>query len=399
MDFAYSAEEEAFRQDLRAWLSVNLPAHRAQYPPSDDELTLHPDASFDSSLAWHRRLHAGHWIGADWPREHGGRGAGIIERMILNEELIAAGAPPGVNTIGLAMVGPAVMHHGTPAQQRRWLAPILSGDEIWCQGFSEPGAGSDLAALSTRAVPDGDGFVVSGQKVWTSNAHHSHYCILLVRTDPAAAKHRGLSCLLVDMRSPGITIRPLRQITGDAEFNEVFFDGVRVPGAHLLGRLHGGWEVAITVLMYERMALGSTMILHPFIDRVLELARRAPGPGGAKSAAADPLLRQRLAEMYLLGRLVRLTGLRYLTRQLRGQPPGAEGSVVKLTFTDAYRLMAECATQIVGPYHQLWRGEARAPEDGRWAFQSLFALRFGIAGGTTEVQKNIVGERLLGLPR
>jgi alkylation response protein AidB-like acyl-CoA dehydrogenase len=393
MDFAFTPAEEAFRAELRAWLAANLPAHRERFPPSDDELTLHPDRAFDSSLAWHKRMHAGGWIGIDWPREHGGRGASLIERMIFVEELMAAGAPPGVNTIGLGMVGPAVIRHGTPAQRARWLAPILSADEIWCQGFSEPGAGSDLAALATRAVPAGDHFVVTGQKVWTSNAHRSHSCILLARTDPAAPRHKGISCLLVDMRAPGVTIRPLRQVTGDSEFNEVFFDGVRVPADALLGRLHGGWEVAITVLMHERMMLGSTAILHPFIEALLERAR------GWDGAARDPLLRQRLAEVYLLGRVLKLTNLRYLTRQLQGEAPGAEGSVLKLTFTEAYRQLAETAAQILGPYHQLWKGAAAAPDGGRWAFQSLFALRWGIAGGTSEVQRNIIGERLLGLPR
>ena len=397
MDFAYSESEEAFRRELREWLAVNLAEHRKRFPPSDDELTLHPDRSFESSLAWHKRMHAGGWVGIHWPKEYGGRGATLLEQMIFTEELIAAGAPPGVNIIGLTMVGPAVITHGTEAQRRRRLPPVLSADEIWCQGFSEPGAGSDLATLSTRAVEEGDDFVVSGQKVWTSNAHRSHYCILLVRTDPHAPKHRGISCLLVDMKSPGITVRPLVQITGDAEFNEVFFDQVRVPKANLLGPKNGGWEVAITILMYERMAIGSTVILHRYIDRLLSLARRTARDGEA--AGADPILRQELARIYLEGRVLRLTGLRYITRQLRGEPPGPEGSVLKLTLTETYRAMAETAGRILGPTVQLWKGTEWAPEGGRWAFQALFALRFGIAGGTTEIQKNIIGERILGLPK
>ncbi len=397
MDFGLSEREEGFRRELREWLGRNLPEHRKRFPPSDDELTFHPDKSFDSSLAWHKRLHAGGWVGIHWPKEYGGRGASLVEQMIFAEEMIGAGAPPGVNMIGLTMVGPAVIHHGTEAQKARWLSPVLSADEIWCQGFSEPGAGSDLANLSTRAVLDGDHFVVNGQKVWTSNAHRSHHCILLVRTDPQAPKHKGISCLLVDMKSPGITIRPLVQITGDAEFTEVFFDQVRVPKANLLGVLNGGWDVAITVLMHERMAIGNTVILHQYIDRVLDLARRWPRAGGA--ASADQVLRQALAQVYIEGRALRLTGLRYVTRQLRGAAPGPEGSVLKLAFTDTYKKMAEAATQILGPAHQLWRGEPGAPDGGRWAFQTLFALRFGIAGGTTEIQKNIVGERILGLPK
>jgi alkylation response protein AidB-like acyl-CoA dehydrogenase len=262
-----------------------------------------------------------------------------------------------VNTIGLAMVGPAVMHHGTQEQKTRWLRPILAADEIWCQGFSED------------------------------------YCILLVRTAPDAPKHKGISCLLVDMHSPGVTIRPLVQVTGDAEFNEVFFDEVRVPRSSLLGRVHGGWEVAITILMYERMSLGGVVGLHQYVDRVLALARQHAGASG------DPVVRQRLADLYISGRALRLTNLRYMTRELRGEAPGAEGSVLKLTFTDAYKQMADIATQIIGLYHQIWGDDPLAPEGGRWAFQALFANRFGIAGGTDQIQRSIIGERLLGLPR
>ena len=391
MDFADSPAEAGFRAELRAWLAAHLPEHRATYPPSDDELTLHPDKSFDACRAWHRRMHEGGWVGLRWPREYGGRGATLTEQLIFAEELIAAGAPPGVNTIGLGMVAPAIMVHGTPEQKARWLRPILAADEIWCQGFSEPNAGSDLANVSTRAVLDGDHFVITGQKVWTSNAHRSDYCILLARSDPGSTRHKGLSCLLVDMHAPGITIRPLRQLTGDSEFNEVFFDGARVAASRLLGTLHRGWDVAVTILMYERQSIGGMVNLHLFIDRVLDLARR--------QGAGDPVLRQRLAELVIAGRALRLTNLRYVTRELAGIPVGAEGSVLKLTFTDAYKQMAEVAASILGPYSQLWGGDGRAPEDGRWAFQTLFAHRFGIAGGTDQIQRNIIGDRLLGLPR
>jgi len=289
------------------------------------------------------------------------------------------------------MVAPAIMVHGTSEQKARWLRPILAADEIWCQGFSEPNAGSDLANVSTRAALDGDHFVITGQKVWTSNAHRSDYCILLARSDPGSTRHKGLTCLLVDMRAPGITIRPLRQLTGDSEFNEVFFDGARVPASDLVGTLHRGWDVAVTILMYERQSIGGMVNLHLFIERVLDLARR--------QRADDPVLRQRLADLVIAGRALRLTNLRYVTRELAGMPVGAEGSVLKLTFTDAYKQMAEIAASILGPYSQLWAGDSRAPEDGRWAFQSLFAHRFGIAGGTDQIQRNIIGDRLLGLPR
>ncbi len=397
MDFGFSPEEEAFRAELRSWLERELPAHRTSWPPSDDEFTLHPDRAFDACLAWHRRLHAGGWVGVAWPRQYGGRGATLVEQMIFQEEMVRAGAPPGVNTIGLMLVGPALMEWGSEAQRRRHLPAILAADEIWCQGFSEPGAGSDLAALRTAAVLDGETFRVSGQKVWTSNAHRSHWCILLVRTDKDAPRHEGISCLLVDMRSPGITVRPLVQMTGDAEFNEVFFDDVRVPRENLLGRPNGGWKVAITVLMYERAGLGNQTNLHHYTRLLLDLARRASAGDGP--ASRDPVLRQALAQCWIDAETLRLTGLRSLTRRLRGDPPGPEGSVLKLAFTEAYVRMAETAGRLLGAHATVERGAPRAVDGGRWAFQLLFARRFGIAGGTTEIQRNIIGERVLGLPR
>jgi alkylation response protein AidB-like acyl-CoA dehydrogenase len=397
MDFTYSPAEEACRAELRAWLATELPAHRAQWPPSDDEFTLHPDRAFDACLAWHRRLHHGGWVGIAWPREYGGRGATLVEQMIFQEEMVRAGAPPGVNTIGLMLVGPALMEWGSAEQRQRHLPRILSADEIWCQGFSEPGAGSDLATLRTAAVLEGETFRVSGQKVWTSNAHRSQWCLLLVRTDPAAPKHDGISCLLVDMRTAGITIRPLVQMTGDAEFNEVFFDDVRVPRANLVGPLHAGWKVAITVLMYERAGLGNQTNLHHYTRLLLDLARRVRRDDGPLSR--DPVARQALAQCWIDAEALRLTGLRSLTRRLRGEPPGPEGSVLKLAFTEAYVRMAETAGQLLGPRALLWRGAAAATDGGRWAFQLLFARRFGIAGGTSEIQRNIIGERVLGLPK
>jgi len=299
--------------------------------------------------------------------------------------------------IGLGMAGPTIIAHGRPDQKTRYLAKILSAEDIWCQGFSEPGAGSDLAALATRAVLDGEVFRVSGQKVWTSNAHRSQWCILLVRTDPGAPKHEGISCLLVDMHSPGITVRPLVQLTGDAEFNEVFFDDVRVPQDHLLGPLHGGWKVAITVLMFERTGLGNQTNLHHFTRCLLDLARKTSHGDGP--ASKDPVTRQALAQCWIETEALRLTSLRSVTRRLRGEPPGPEGSVLKLAFSEAYVRMADTASEILGLRGQLWREAPRAPDGGRWAFQTLFARRFAIAGGTSEVQRNIIGDRVLGLPR
>jgi alkylation response protein AidB-like acyl-CoA dehydrogenase len=397
MDFGFSPAEETFRVELREWLARELPPHRADWPATDDEFTLHPDRSFDACLAWHKRLHRGGWVGIAWPQAYGGRGASLVEQMIFQEEMVRAGAPPGVNTIGLMLAGPGIMEWGTDAQRHRFLPRILAADDIWCQGFSEPGAGSDLAALSARAVLDGEAFRVSGQKVWTSNAHRSQWCLLLVRTDPAAPRHEGISCLLVDMRSPGITVRPLVQLTGDAEFNEVFFDDVRVPRDHLLGPLHGGWKVAITVLMHERTGLGNQTNLHHFTRCLLDLARQTPR--GDQPASRDPVVRQALAQCWIETETLRLTSLRAVTRRLRGEPPGPEGSVLKLAFSEAYVRMAETASGLLGLRGQLWRGGRGAPDGGRWAFQTLFARRFAIAGGTSEIQRNIIGDRVLGLPR
>jgi alkylation response protein AidB-like acyl-CoA dehydrogenase len=390
MDFSYTAEEEAFRRELRAWLEPNLREHRATWGEDKDEFTQHP--SSPASIAWHKRLHQGGWVGLHWPKEYGGRSASLMQQVIFTEECMRLGTPPEVNGMGINMVGPMLMHYGTEEQRGRYLANILSADEIWCQGFSEPGSGSDLASLSTRAVQDGDEFVVSGSKIWTSNAHNAQMCLLLVRTDAEAPKHKGISCLLLDMQSPGITIRPLVQMTGDAEFNQVFFDRVRVPRRQLLGKLNEGWRVAVSTLSHERGGIRQFMRLHRQVHMVQELARQ-------RGVSHDPVLRQQLAQLHVDTEILRLTTLRALTRQLRGEPPGPEGSIQKLSFARLYMRNVQTAEGILGPYLQLWEGSPRAAADGHWAFQSLFARRYGIAGGTDEIQKNIIGERQLGLPK
>jgi alkylation response protein AidB-like acyl-CoA dehydrogenase len=390
MDFSYTAEEDAFRQALRAWLEPNLQEHRAIWGEDKDEFTQHP--SSPASLAWHKRLYEGGWVGLHWPKEYGGRSASLMQQVIFTEECMRLGTPPEVNGMGINMVGPMLMHYGTEEQRQRYLANILSADEIWCQGFSEPGSGSDLASLSTRAVQDGDAFVVTGSKIWTSNAHNAQWCLLLVRTDTEAPRHRGISCLLVDMKSAGITIRPLVQMSGDAEFNQVFFEQVRVPRRQLLGHLNEGWRVAVSTLSHERGGIRQFMRLHRQVHMVQELARQ-------RGVSRDPVMRQELAQLHIDTEILRLTTLRALTRQLRGASPGPEGSIQKLSFARLYMRNAQAAERILGPYGQLWEGSTQAVADGHWAFQSLFARRYGIAGGTDEIQKNIIGERQLGLPR
>src|SRR5271170_2863108 len=247
MDFNFSAEDEAFRQELRSWLDANLPKGRHEEPHE-----TFSDGDWTHRLKWHRKMHAAGWVGVSWPKEYGGRGASLVQQVIYQQEIARANPPALVNGLGILLVGPTLIHWGTEEQKQRYVPKILSGEEIWCQGYSEPGAGSDVASLQTRAVEEGDYFVVNGQKVWTSDAHHADWCILLVRTDPNAPKHKGISYILVDMHSPGVTVRPLVQITGDSGFNEVFFEDVKVPRKNLIGEKNQGWHVAITTLMFER---------------------------------------------------------------------------------------------------------------------------------------------------
>ena len=314
--------------------------------------------------------------------------------VILYQEMARAESPQLVNRGGVSMLGPTLMKYGTPAQQQRHLSKILTADELWCQGFSEPNAGSDLANLQTRGVRDGDHFVVNGQKVWTSMAHVADWCFLLVRTDPTAAKHKGISFLLVDMRTPGITVRPLRQLTGEAEFNEVFFDNVRVPAENLVGKLNEGWSVAITTLAYERDLL--TFIRHISLRNALHRLVRLVQE---QRKGADPILRQKLAALWIGEQALQLNGYRSLTKILRGGAPGPEGSTSKLFWSQLDQELAHVATEVIGPYSQIAHGSAWAPDDGQWEFYELLARGSGIRAGTSEILRNILAERVLGLPK
>ena len=391
MDFDFSEQEEAFRKRVRGWLEANVP----------DELR---GRSFTATRAdreevrrlraWQKRMYEAGLVGLDWPPEFGGRGASVLEQIILYEEMARAESPQFVNRGALSMLGPTLMAHGAPAQQTRFLPGILTADELWCQGFSEPNAGSDLANLQTRAVREGDHFVVNGQKVWTSMAHVADWCFALVRTNPGASKHRGITFLLIEMTSPGITVRPLRQITGEAEFNEVFFDNVRVPVGNVVGRVDEGWGVAITTLAYERDLL--TFIRHislrSALGRLIALARRS-------GRASEPVVRQRIAALAIGEQCLRLNGYRSLTKILRGGAPGPEGSTAKLFWSHLDEEVAETASEILGPYSQLLEGAEWAPDEGQWAFYALLARASGIRAGTSEILRNILGERVLGLPK
>jgi alkylation response protein AidB-like acyl-CoA dehydrogenase len=394
MDFHFTPQEEAFRQELRSWLEANLPV---DYDPEKFAWELDPEARFRFHLAWHRRMHAGGWVGVHWPKEYGGRGATLVEQLIFHEELQRVRAPHPANVLGLIMAGPVIMHWGTEEQKRRYLPKILSGEELWCEGLSEPGSGSDLASLQTRAVEEGDYFVINGQKVWTSGAHRSHFCQLFVRTDAEVPKHKGMACLLVDMKTSGITVRPLVQITGDAEFSEVFFTDVRVPKANLLGAKDQGWQVLVTTLMFERSGIGLDLPVDQTLHQLIALARRVEING--KPASADPAVRQKLAQFTIECKAVRYNVYRHLTRRLKGDPPGPEGSIGKLAGSELGLRMAAFAAELLGPYAPLTMDSPHALEQGKWARVVLGARALTIAGGTSEVQRNIVGERVLGLPK
>ena len=394
MDFNYSAEQEAYRSQVRAWLEANQP------PPltAAERERISEDLLWERNKRWHKKLYAEGWVGMNWPREYGGRGATFIEQVIFQQELGRLGLPMGINVLGIIMTGPALMQWGTDAQKNRYLQPIIAADEIWCEGMSEPAAGSDLAAMQTRADLQGDSFVVNGQKVWTTHAHRSDFCQLFVRTDADAPKHKGMSCLLMDMHSAGVTVRPLKQISGDAEFNEIFFEDVRVPKENLLGPLNAGWQVLVSTLMHERFGISETIGgTEVILAQLAELARTIPLNGGAV-AAEDDEIRQAIAQFAIEVAAKKYNGLRALTKRLKGQQPGAESSIGKLVSTELSQRMTKFAMRLLGGYATLERKSAFAP-DGDWMRRILSSEALTIAGGTSSVQKNMIGERILQLPK
>jgi len=382
VDLSLSPAEESFRDELRAWLEANNPGRE---PPGDD-------AAFEFRRAWQRELNDAGWAGVSWPKEYGGRGATLVEQAIFNEEMVRARTPSVANVLALAMGGPTVIAHGTEEQRKRFLPPILSADEIWCQGFSEPGAGSDLAALKTRAVRDGDEWVVTGQKVWTTFAHHAKWCMLVARTDPEAPKHKGLTYFLMDMEQDGVQVRPLRQITGESEFNELFIEEARIPNDNIVGGEGEGWGVAITTLMHERatLAFGLQVSVQIALRELLDTAREARGVNG-HVASEDPVIRQELAQLMIESEVLRLNAYRGLSAIMRSGVPGPEGSLGKWHWSEVNQSLTETAMRIAGP-------QAMLAQD-QWTYRFLRARANSIEGGTTEILKNIVAERVLGLPR
>jgi alkylation response protein AidB-like acyl-CoA dehydrogenase len=384
MDLRFSPADEQYRLQFRAWLEANLPRGEA---PAD------PDAAFAFQRAWQRQLYDGGWIGIHWPKAYGGQGATLVQQAIYAQETARANAPQPANILGIMIVGPTLIAHGTEAQKQRFIPKILNADEIWCQGFSEPNSGSDLASLQTRAVLDGDEFVVNGQKIWTSLGQYADWCILLVRTDADAPKHRGITYLLVDMHSPGITVRPLKQITGHAEFNETFFDNVRVPRQNVVGDINDGWRIAMTTLTYERgiSSLATQVRIKQHLTAMIDYAR-------GKCLAQDAVLRQALAEAYIRVEIMLLNLYRGITKRLRGQPPGPEASLDKLYWSELDKWLQELGMSMQGPFSQLMHDSPHAIP-GDWQYSFLWSRAGTIYSGTSEVQKNIIGERVLGLPK
>ncbi|NMN95895.1 acyl-CoA dehydrogenase family protein [Antrihabitans stalactiti] len=376
MDFRDSPAEAEFRAQLREWLQRNAPG---------------------AGRGWSRALYDAGYAGLTWPREYGGGGLTPNFEAIYHEEAAAANVPTPINFIGLNIAGPTIIAWGTDEQKRRFLPPLLSGEQVWCQGFSEPEAGSDLAGARTRAVRDGDHWVVNGQKVWSSLAHVADWCVLLARTDPDVAKHAGLSYLLVDMRSPGVEVRPLRQLTGESEFNEIFFTDVRVPADLMLGQPGDGWKVAMTTLQHERgtAALPLAADLQAKLHHLLVLSSQARPDGSVPSA--DPLVRQAIAREWVTTQALRFTNYRSLTALLHDGAPGPEAMITRLAWSQANQRLTRLALDVQGAYAAIDGDDA--DWHGYWQHEQLRSRGNTIEGGTAEIQRNVIAERVLNLPR
>ncbi len=376
MDLSLTTEEQAFRDEIRAWLEANHPGPS----PTGDQ------AEFEFQRGWQKKLHAGGWAGISWPKEYGGRGATLIEQSIASEEMARAKVPRPANVLGLVMGGPVVIAHGTEEQKERYLDPILSGEEIWCQGFSEPESGSDLASLKTRAVKENGGWRVTGQKVWTTLAHEAKWCMLVARTDQEAPKHKGLTYFLMDMEQDEVEVRPLVQITGEPEFNELFIENAYIPDENIVGGEGNGWMVAITTLMNERAGLGASAALglSTALDELIEFAKE-------RGVADDPIVRDKVARLKIGIEGLRLGAMRALTQTMKVGIPGPEGSIAKLQWSSTNQALTELAIEVGG-------ADALA-KDSMWSYRFLRSRANSIEGGTSDVLKNIVAERVLGLPK
>ena len=400
MDFRDTAEEARFRREVRDFIAEHLPASfRARDPEwgmFNTARARNPVPAEDNRL-WRQRLAARGWIAPAWPREYGGAGMSVGEQFIFNEEMAEARVP-GAGGIAVGWAGPTILTHGTDEQKRRFLPGILSGEETWCQGFSEPGAGSDLAGLQTRAVRDGDDYIVNGQKIWTSGAHHSQYMILLARTDPDAPKHRGISYFVLDMKSPGISVQPLINMLGDHSFNQVYFENVRVPRANLIGEENRGWYVGATTLDFERSSIATSVQLGHVVRDFAAFTRSADG--GVNRMRRLPGLRVEIADRAVEAQTSRLLCYQVVSLQKRGLIPNKEASVAKLFTSELDQRLMATGMKLLDLYGQFDDGkQPRAPLGGRMARGYMAATATTVGGGTSEIQRNIIATRGLGLPR
>jgi alkylation response protein AidB-like acyl-CoA dehydrogenase len=386
VDLSFTPEERAFATEVREWLAAHV-----EVPPRFENIA----DEVEFGRTWQAQLAADRWVGIHWPVDYGGRGASPVQVAIFNMEYARSRALQPINRVGINLAGPTLLAHGTEEQKQRWLPSILTAGEIWCQLFSEPDAGSDLASLKTRAERIDDGWLLSGQKVWTSYAQFARWGICLARTDPDVPKHKGISYLVVDMQSPGIEVRPLVQLTGDAEFNEVFLDEVFVPDDQLVGALHNGWAVANTTLAHERgtaFPFKEQVVHEVYLDELWQLA-------AARDELDDVDIADALAQSFVDLRVLRLHNWRTLSRLTKGIEPGPESSVTKLAWSDMSQALSARALDVVGAASPLWWGADDNPGLGFWQRQWLWSKAASIAGGTSEVQRTIIGERMLGLPR
>jgi alkylation response protein AidB-like acyl-CoA dehydrogenase len=390
VDLAPTDSERALRDECRAWLREHLPWEYGRgLPPRFDDLA--EEVAFGRE--WQAKLASGRWVGVAWPEEYGGRDAGPVGHYIVTEELARARAPELVGRIGVNLVGPTLLARGTPEQQARWLPNILRADELWCQLFSEPNAGSDLSSLTTRATKVDGGWRINGQKVWTSYAQFADWGVCLARTDPDAPKNQGISYLVVDMRDPGVEVRPLRQITDETDFNEVFFSDVFVPEDRIIGEENEGWMVANSTLTHERGVNPRQLVIHTQL--VEELLRLAAENG----ALDDHRSAQRLAEAFVEVQIFRLHNWRSISRTAKGEAPGPVGSINKVWWSEMSKRLHDTAMSVLGPSAPLWRGAHDNPGGGTWQRSWLYYQASSIWAGTNEIQRNLIGERTLGLPR
>ncbi len=393
MDLSFTSEEEQLRQKVRNFLAEEMPKSGLKSASEGRE----DKAWLGKAKAWQRKLYDAGYVALAWPKEYGGQAMDPVKQSIVNEEMVRANAPYLVGGSGLGMFGPTLISWGDEEQKKRFLPKILTAEEIWCQGYSEPGSGSDLASLRTRAEIHGDEFVVNGQKVWTSGAQYSDWMFCLVRTDPEAPKHRGISYILIDMKTPGITVRPLVQMTGDKGFNEVFFDNVHVPRKNLVAKLNEGWLIANATLFHERNMLGASTGSQQRFNRLLTLAKKIRRNG--KPLIEDPVFRQRLVDLEIKVEAMRFHSYRQLTDQMRGKNPGVEAMINKLVGTELNHDLATAAMEAMGDYSMLSRDEDQALDNGYWPYEWMFSLGLVIGGGTSHIQKNIIAERGLKMPK